>query len=264
MEEGTRNHGTPDHIKQPIRKLIEIQSLGGQVLLEAGDVCRPADVRRALEAGLKKFGSINGVIHAAGVLDDGPLQVKSRENAARVLDPKVKGTLVLDQVLRDLDEYEAGDFPGLYRVVFLRELRTGTRRPGGLHRSECIPRSFAVSQAGARVVAINWGPWRDVGMAARTSSAHPLLGRRLVDTADEIAYSTPLSCQTTLGARRAPHQPTGKAVFPGTGYLEMASAALLRGSFDRGVEFEDVFFLAPLLADPGEIQGSPGRAAPRK
>ena len=54
---------------------------------------------------------------------------------------------------------------------------------------------------------------------------------------------------------------TGRAVLPGTGYLEMASAALTRGSFDRGVEFEDVFFRSPLFADPGESTSSaPGSA----
>ena len=37
--------------------------------------------------------------------------------------------------------------------------------------------SYAVSRTDERVLAINWGPWRDVGMAARMSSSHPLLGR---------------------------------------------------------------------------------------
>ncbi len=94
---------TSDRIKQQICKLIEIKSMGAErCWLLRGDVCRRDDVRRALELGSTRFGSINGVIHAAGVIEDGPLQTKSRESAARVLDPKVKGTLVLDDVMREL------------------------------------------------------------------------------------------------------------------------------------------------------------------
>ena len=64
-----------------------------------------------------------------------------------------------------------------------------------------------------RVLAINWGPWRDVGMAARMSSSHPLLGRRLIDTDDEIVYSIPLSHEKhwVLAEHRTN---TGKAVLP--------------------------------------------------
>ena len=73
--------GTPDQIKQRIAKLIEIQALGAEVLAIPGDVSKPSDVKRAIELACATFGSINGVIHAAGVIDDGPLQLKSRDRA---------------------------------------------------------------------------------------------------------------------------------------------------------------------------------------
>ena len=111
--------------------------------------------------------------------------------------------------------------------------------------------AFAVSRRDARVVAINWGAWRDVGMAARSSPSHPLLGRRRVDTGPETTYSMTLGYDShwVLAEHR---MNTGKAVLPGTGYLEMACAALTHGSFGHGVEFEDVFFHSPLFAEPGE------------
>ena len=83
--------------------------------------------------------------------------------------------------------------------------------------------SFAASQQNARVFTINWGPWSDVGMAARSSSNHPLVGRRLVETGTEMAYSTTLSYDNhwVLSEHR---MNTGEAVLPGTCYLELASA----------------------------------------
>ncbi len=92
-------------------------------------------------------------------------------------------------------------------------------------------------------------------MAARMSSSHPLLGRRLIDTDDELAYSVALSYKK-LWVLAEHRMNTGKAVLPGTGYLEMAVAAVSRGSFDGGVELEDVFFLAPLVVDPGETRAA--------
>ena len=71
--------GTPGRVKQKIRKLIEVQSLGAEMLVVPGDVCRRADVKSAIELAFARFGSINGVIHAAGVIEDSPLQVKSRD-----------------------------------------------------------------------------------------------------------------------------------------------------------------------------------------
>ena len=58
-------------------------------------------MQAAVAQARRQFGKIDGVFHAAGVLDDGPLMLKTADSAARVLDPKVRGTLVLEEALRD-------------------------------------------------------------------------------------------------------------------------------------------------------------------
>jgi acyl transferase domain-containing protein/thioesterase domain-containing protein/acyl carrier protein len=244
--------GTPDRIKQRIARLIQIQSLGAEVLAIPGDVGNPSDVKRAIELACATFGSINGVIHAAGVIDDGPLQIKSRDIAASVLGPKVKGTLVLDDALKDAQSAATLEAPLDFFALFSSV--SSIAAPAGqvdYAAANAFLDSFAVSQQSARVFTINWGPWSDVGMAARTSSPHPLVDRRLFDTAAEIAYSTTLSHDNhwVLSEHR---MRTGEAVLPGTCYLELASASLAHGSFEHGVEFDDVFFLSPLVLDRGE------------
>jgi acyl transferase domain-containing protein/thioesterase domain-containing protein len=242
---------TPARVKGQIRKLIEIESLGAEVVLLSGNVCSREDMRRSLEFARARFGSIHGVIHAAGVLEDRPIQVKSRESASSVLDPKVRGTLVLSELLQ---ESRAGgksepplDFFALFSSV------SSVLAPAGqvdYVAANAFLDAFAASRHDARVVAINWGPWQGVGMAARTTSVHPLLGRRLLNTAEEIIYSAPVNCERhwVLGDHRLK---TGRALLPGTGYMEMALAALTEGAVDSGAIFENVFFLAPLLAGPG-------------
>jgi acyl transferase domain-containing protein len=76
--------------------------------------------------------------------------------------------------------------------------------------------AFADSRRDVRVIAINWIAWRDVGMAARTSSTHPLLGRRLVDTGTEIVYRTSLR-RERLWVLAEHCLKTGQPVFPGAG-----------------------------------------------
>jgi acyl transferase domain-containing protein/thioesterase domain-containing protein len=242
---------TPARVKSRIRKLIEIEALGAEVLCLSGDVCSREDTRRMLDTARARFGSIHGVIHAAGMLDDRPIQVKSRESAGRVLDPKVRGTIVLSEVLR---ESRDGGKPAPPLDCFaLFSSVSSVLAPAGqvdYVAANAFLDAFAASQRDAGVVAINWGPWRGVGMAARTTSPHPLLGRRLLHTEEAIIYSAPLRYERhwVLGEHRLK---AGGALLPGTGYMEMILAALTEGAFDGGAIFENVFFLAPLLADSG-------------
>ena len=91
-------------------------------------------------------------------------------------------------------------------------------------------------------------------MGARTTGGnHPILGRRLVQTPNEIVYSRQFSHQDNwlLEEHRFKN---GTALVPGTAYLQLATAALTKDRFDSGVEFENVFFLAPLSVAPDETK----------
>ncbi|MGC1603377.1 MAG: SDR family NAD(P)-dependent oxidoreductase, partial [Candidatus Acidiferrales bacterium] len=93
-KDALRSSDVPDRVKQMIRKLLEIQPLGSEVLTVGADVTRLDEMKQAIHLAREKFGPINGVIHAAGIIEDSPLLVKTREGAARVLSSKIKGTLV--------------------------------------------------------------------------------------------------------------------------------------------------------------------------
>jgi acyl transferase domain-containing protein/thioesterase domain-containing protein/acyl carrier protein len=242
---------TPENVRQQLRKLIEIESLGAEAIVLAADVCRLDQIRHVVQTAQQRFGSIHGVIHAAGAIEDGPLLVKSRESAARVLGPKLCGTLVLDEAVHEVQDGTTPERTLDFSVLF--SSISSIEAPAGqidYVAANAFLDAYAHSRRDQNVFAINWGPWREVGMAAGTPVAHPLLGRRLVESADQVVYSVPLNSDRHW--MLTDHcLKSGQAVVPGTGYLEMASAALTNGSFDQGVEFEDVFFVAPLLAERG-------------
>ncbi|QQP96966.1 SDR family NAD(P)-dependent oxidoreductase [Lysobacter enzymogenes] len=60
------------------------------------DLADRAAATAAVAAIAVEFGGLNGVIHSAGMLDDGLIRSKSAERFARVLEPKVAGSVHLD------------------------------------------------------------------------------------------------------------------------------------------------------------------------
>ena len=224
--------------RQKIAKLREIESLGAEVLSISADVTDAKQIEGALRIARQRFGDIHGVIHAAGLIEDAPLQIKTRESAARVLAAKIQGTLALQEVLAN----DKLDFLLLFSSI------SSLLPPAGqvdYAAANAFLDAFAVSQTGQPVTAINWGLWAGVGMATHAAGNHPILGSRLVQTPNEIIYSGQFSYQKNwfLEEHRLKN---GIALVPGTAYLQLATSALTNGRFELGVELEDVFFLAPL------------------
>jgi acyl transferase domain-containing protein len=224
-----------------IRKLVEIRSVAGGLMIAQGDVTNLGQMRNIVALTVEQYGKIDGVFHAAGVLDDGPLMLKTAQSAARVLDPKVRGTLVLEEALRNVP---------LRCFVLFSSISSIDPPPGQVDyaAANAFLDAFAASRRGP-VTVVNWGAWLDVGMAARSGSSHPLLRERLLDTSNEIVYASQFSEQGLwlLSEHKLKVGQALKALFPGTGYMEMAAAAFTRGSRRQAIEFQDVFFLAPLM-----------------
>src|ERR1035438_5448404 len=234
---------TTEADKQRIRKLIQINSFAGGLLVAQADVTNLDQMRSVVDRARKQYGKIDGVFHAAGVLDDGPLLLKTAESAARVLDPKVRGTLVLEEAL--------GDAPLGCFVLF--SSISSILPPAGqvdYAAANAFLDAFALSRKGP-VTVINWGAWSEVGMGARSASPHPWLEQRLLETPREKVYESQFSIerQWLLSEHK---MKIGKALIPGTGYLEMAAAAFTRGTFRSPIQFENFFFLAPLTFGPSE------------
>lgn len=229
--------------KAKVKHVIEIRSLAGGLLVLAADVTDAGQMRSVVQTAGQRFGRIDGVFHAAGVLEDGPLATKTPEGAMRVLDPKVRGTLALEDALGATK----------LKCLVLFSSISSIAPPAGqvdYAAANAFLDAFARSRK-APVVAINWDAWREIGMAARSSVHHPMLEKRLRDTPDELICGSQLTLQKhwLLSEHRLK---TGAAIAPGTSYMEMA-AGTFAASRSRGpVELRDVFFLAPLALQESE------------
>ena len=240
--------------KERIRSVLELEAVGATVEVIGVDVTSETDLKAVLGDLRTRWGSIHGVVHAAGVLEDELMASKDLETAHRVLDPKVKGTLALWSALSPVEL----DFLWLYSSV---SARAGLPGQVDYAAANAFLDAFACQQAarGYPVVSLGWGPWQETGMAAEWLQAaspnagrvdesidHPLIQRRIRCTAQEEVFSASLSPESTwiLDDHRLA---TGESLLPGTGFLEMIRAAVAFGGEPRAIEMADVFLVQPLL-----------------
>ena len=160
-------HETHDRTSRSIQQVLQLESDGAEVLVVSADVTRYEEMQELLQRVSRRFGSIHGVIHAAGTLNAGMMQLKSSEAALEVLAPRVQGALILDELLGDTQL----DFFVLCSSLFAIT--------GGIGQVDyCAGNVFLDSFAFARTartgtptLAINWDAWQEVGMAVEASRA---------------------------------------------------------------------------------------------
>jgi amino acid adenylation domain-containing protein len=87
--------------KEQEAKLNALTSAGAEVLYLPADVSNREDVRKLVNESKARFGQINGIIHAAGVLRDSFVRNKKPEEMSAVFAPKIYGTLHLDEATQN-------------------------------------------------------------------------------------------------------------------------------------------------------------------
>ena len=252
-----------------IRQIMALEALGAEVMVAGADVTDLVQMKAVVKQARARFGTVHGVLHTAGVLQDGVIQLKEPQVAASVLAPKLQGTLVLEAAL---NEGQQGKSPLDFCVLF-----SSISAFAGLAGQIDYAAANAFLDAYAQdrfardatfTVAVNWSQWQEVGMAAElahqlgldsdalsesagTELGLPLLDRCLLDSADERVYATRFSLDKhwLLSEHRVLG---GEALIPGTGYLELVRTAFTQLPSQHAVELGDVTFLAPFVVRVGE------------
>jgi myxalamid-type polyketide synthase MxaB len=134
-----------------------------QLNVVRGDVSRAEDVQRIINGITNSGVPLGGVIHAAGVLADAPLAKQTWESFATVFAPKVYGGLLLHQAVESL--------PTVRFFVAYSSITAvlGTAGQGNYAAANAYIDLLMQWRSAARrpALSINWGPWGEVGMAAR-------------------------------------------------------------------------------------------------
>jgi acyl transferase domain-containing protein/enoyl-[acyl-carrier-protein] reductase (NADH)/aryl carrier-like protein len=145
-----------------VRALDEI---GGQVLYLQANVCDQAHMKEVVEQIHERFGSIHGVIHAAGIAPHGNILEGTQSGFERALAPKLQGTLVLDELLIN----EKIDFVCYFSssAAMLGDFGACSYAVGNRFQmayAHYRTRQVKEGKGYGKTLAINWPLWADGGM----------------------------------------------------------------------------------------------------
>jgi amino acid adenylation domain-containing protein len=220
-----------------------LAAAGGEAMFVAVDVADRHALRVALDGVRQRWGTIHGVFHAAGVLDDGPLAGRTLAQARTVMAPKIVGGRNLAALL------PVGSLD-LFAVFSSSSVALGPPGQADYVASNAWLEALAASRADG--LAIAWGVWRDLGMAERAygigvdgESRHPLLGMRQ-DTADGVITFTRRFDPATDWVL-AEHMISGQPLLPATAYVEIAIAAARAVTSAPAVDVRGLTLTEPLV-----------------
>jgi acyl transferase domain-containing protein/thioesterase domain-containing protein len=239
-----------------IQRVRLLESFGAEVMIGTADVANVVQMKALVADVGRRFGAVDGVFHAAGVIDDGLIAQKEQATIERVLAPKVQGALVLEEVL--------GDGPRDFMVLFSSSSAV-LGPPGQVDYVAANAFLDALARrrtaAGKPTLALQWGVWNQVGMTAAVQAddaggrprpaGQPFFQERVDGQAGEHVLLGRFAADAMwlLDDHRTKD---GHALVPGTGFVEIASQSLLAIGEEGPFEVRDLYFFRPLHVPDGE------------
>ena len=162
------SHDDADPVSRKLHRLRAIEAAGGEVLVLRADVASAEPMRQAVAEAERRFGGMHAVIHAAGVVTPEHFAGVPELDAQRCeahLRPKLRGALVLEEVLRGRDL----DFRLLFSSI--------SSVLGGLGFAAYAAANLALdafawarSRAGTPWLSICWDQWKAGGASLAPGS----------------------------------------------------------------------------------------------
>ena len=171
-----------DQVRETISHLEEN---GAHILVFQGDISHEADVIKVLKEIERIMPPLRGVVHSAGVLDDGMVLQQDWSRFEKVMAPKVTGTWHLHALTRHI--------PLDFFVLFSSGVSMlGSAGQGNHASANAFVDAFASYRRtlGLPANCINWGAWAGVGAAADRNLAEA----RGVETFSPIEGLQALGC----------------------------------------------------------------------
>jgi acyl transferase domain-containing protein/acyl carrier protein len=95
-----------EDIRWKIHKIRELEEMGAEIEVIKADVSKENEMREVVRRTQRRFGPINGVIHAAGIVGEQsitPIKDITLSNSSLLFRPKVHGLFVLEKIFQHAD-----------------------------------------------------------------------------------------------------------------------------------------------------------------
>jgi acyl carrier protein len=142
--------------------IAQLQAKGVTVTVLPGDISSKEQTNAVLQQIKASLPPLRGIIHAAGILDDGILTQLDWKRFERVMSVKMGGAWNLHQLTQDLLLDFFVCFSSITSVL-------GNAGQGNYAAANAFLDSLAYYRRslGLPSLTVNWGPWGEVGMAAK-------------------------------------------------------------------------------------------------
>jgi acyl transferase domain-containing protein len=156
--------GRSEPSQRAAQVIAELRAAGTRVQTVRCDVTDGPALAEAIESITSQLGQIRGVIHAAAVLDDGAVANQSRERFAKVFAPKIQGTL-------NLHRLTLGGPLDFFVLFSSAACLLGSPGQTNYAAANAFMDAFAHYRhsLGLPALSIDWGPWKEVGLAVNSA-----------------------------------------------------------------------------------------------
>ncbi len=149
-------------VAQRIKAYLSLEPLGGEIIYSTVDVCDRAQLQQVVnQAKLRWQCELDGVIHLAGISQENLLIEETQSSFAAMLRPKVLGTWVLSQLLKDnpnsifISSSSVNSFFGGTTVGAYAAANSFLDYFSHYQRSQQLLRSYCFA----------WSMWDEIGMS---------------------------------------------------------------------------------------------------
>ena len=202
VDKGARNlvlTGRSEPSEHARTVIHQVQEVGAQVRVINADVSVEAQAHRLFQEMDADMPPLKGIIHAAGLLDDGVLLQQDMARFENVMAPKVAGSWILHTLTQD----RVLDF-----FVCFSSMSSLMGSAGQANYASANAFMDALvhyrRQMGLPGISINWGPWASVGMAARMEGDERernrlgAMGLAAIEPEQGMAYLETLIAQNSI------------------------------------------------------------------
>ena len=148
------------------RMIEELNQIDVQVYPMSVDLSSQIQVTNMMREISKKCPPLRGIVHGAGILDDGIVLQQDWSRFEKVMHPKTHGMIHLHNATKDLP---------LDWLIIYSSIASLWGSPGQSNyaAANAMLDAFACArrQSGMPALGINWGPWAEIGMAAKMENA---------------------------------------------------------------------------------------------
>jgi acyl transferase domain-containing protein/acyl carrier protein/NRPS condensation-like uncharacterized protein len=160
------SHDEDDDVSTKIRRVRELEESGAQIMIAKADVTDFQQMQAVIAEAAERFGPINGVIHAAGVIDyAGVIQKRTRRDTYESMAARVMGTWVLDHLFKERNP----DFLVLFSSIGNVLYKDRFGQVGFIAANEFLEAyAYFKNRTGTTfTLTIDWCDWLERGMVVK-------------------------------------------------------------------------------------------------